>query len=207
MNNLNVQARYNWNAQNGFVADVLKFDTNWNSDRVDGQLSSERTGTTPMNYGNNRVRQHFDRPQLTVSNTFNTIRNIGKNTFDLHFSAGYAHRPNTLTVKAPLSSPEGDTIVPAPKTNEAPSGAVGGALGVSTSFRVRVWERGSGITQACGTGACATAVAACVMGRAGRQVQIVMDGGTLGIEWRESDNHVYMTGPAAFVFDGEVEIP
>ena len=98
VNNLNVQARYNWNAQNGFVADVLKFDTNWNSDRVDGQLSSERTGTTPMNYGNNRVRQHFDRPQLTVSNTFNTIRNIGKNTFDLHFSAGYSHRPNTLTV-------------------------------------------------------------------------------------------------------------
>ena len=98
VNNLNVQARYNWNAQNGFLANVLKFDTNWNSDRVDGQLSSERTGTAPMNYGNNRVRQHFDRPQLTVSNTFNTIRNIGKNTFDLHFSAGYSHRPNTLTV-------------------------------------------------------------------------------------------------------------
>ena len=129
VNNLNVQARYNWNAQNGFVADVLKFDTNWNSDRVDGQLSSERTGTTPMNYGNNRVRQHFDRPQLTVSNTFNTIRNIGKNTFDLHFSAGYSHRPNTLTVKAPLSSPEGDTIPlsSAVNSNEAPSGAVGGA--------------------------------------------------------------------------------
>ena len=129
VNNLNVQARYNWNAQNGFVADVLKFDTNWNSDRVDGQLSSERTGTAPMNYGNNRVRQHFDRPQLTVSNTFNTIRNIGKNTFDLHFSAGYSHRPNTLTVKAPLSSPEGDTIPlsSAVNSNEAPSGAVGGA--------------------------------------------------------------------------------
>ena len=98
VNNLNIQARYNWNAQNGFLANVLKFDTNWNSDRVDGQLSSERTGTAPVNYGNNRVRQHFDRPQLSVSNTFNTIRNIGKNTFDLHFSAGYAHRPNTLTV-------------------------------------------------------------------------------------------------------------
>lgn len=61
-------------------------------------LASERTGAEPANYGNNRVRQHFDRPQLSVSNTFNTIRNIGKNTFDLHFSAGYAHRPNTLTV-------------------------------------------------------------------------------------------------------------
>jgi diaminopimelate epimerase len=72
--------------------------------------------------------------------------------------------------------------------------------------RTRVWERGSGITQACGTGACATAVAAALTGRAGRTSQIVMDGGTLSIEWRESDNHVYMTGPASFVFDGEIEL-
>jgi len=75
------------------------------------------------------------------------------------------------------------------------------------SIRSRVWERGSGITMACGTGACATAVAACLSGHAGRESDIVMDGGTLHIEWRESDRHVYMTGPAAFVFDGEVEIP
>jgi diaminopimelate epimerase len=74
------------------------------------------------------------------------------------------------------------------------------------TIRTRVWERGSGITQACGTGACATAVAAALTGRAGRTSQIVMDGGTLTIEWRESDNHVYMTGPATFVFDGEIEI-
>lgn len=73
-------------------------------------------------------------------------------------------------------------------------------------IRTRVWERGSGITQACGTGACATAVAACMAGRAGRQSQIVMDGGTLDIEWNEHDNHVYMTGPATFVFDGEIEL-
>ena len=72
-------------------------------------------------------------------------------------------------------------------------------------IRTRVWERGSGITQACGTGACATAVAAVFTGKAGRTSQIVMDGGTLNIEWRNSDNHVYMTGPAEFVFDGEIE--
>ena len=72
------------------------------------------------------------------------------------------------------------------------------------SIRTRVWERGSGITMACGTGACATAVAAALTGRSGRTSQIVMDGGTLTIEWRESDNHVYMTGPATFVFDGEI---
>ena len=74
------------------------------------------------------------------------------------------------------------------------------------TIRTRVWERGSGITMACGTGACATAVAAALTGKAGRTSQIVMDGGTLSIEWRESDNHVYMTGPAEFVFDGEIEI-
>ena len=73
-------------------------------------------------------------------------------------------------------------------------------------IRTRVWERGSGITMACGTGACATAVAAFLTGRAGRKSDIIMDGGTLTIEWRESDNHVYKTGPAEFVFDGEVEL-
>ena len=82
-------------------------------------------------------------------------------------------------------------------------------------IRTRVWERGSGITQACGTGACATAVAAALTGRTGRTSTIVMDGGTLNIEWCEDDrstegrffqkNHIYMTGPAAFVFDGELE--
>ena len=73
-------------------------------------------------------------------------------------------------------------------------------------IRTRVWERGSGITQACGTGACATAVAAALTGKSGRISQIVMDGGTLTIEWREKDNHVYMTGPAEFVFDGEIDL-
>ena len=74
------------------------------------------------------------------------------------------------------------------------------------NIRTRVWERGSGITMACGTGACATAVAAAVTGRALRRSIIAMDGGTLHIEWSEADGHVYMTGPAAFVFDGEIDI-
>jgi len=73
-------------------------------------------------------------------------------------------------------------------------------------IRTRVWERGSGITMACGTGACATAVAATLTGHSDRFSQIVMDGGTLNIEWRQSDNHVYMTGPAEFAFDGEIEL-
>ena len=72
-------------------------------------------------------------------------------------------------------------------------------------IRVRVWERGSGITMACGTGACATAVAACKLGKTGRKSRIIMDGGVLEIEWREADNHVYLSGPAEFVFDGSIE--
>ena len=77
----------------------------------------------------------------------------------------------------------------------------------SGAIRTRVWERGSGITMACGTGACATAVAAAFTGRASRESDIVMDGGTLHIEWSEQDGHVYMTGPAAFSFEGEVALP
>lgn len=70
------------------------------------------------------------------------------------------------------------------------------------TLRMRVWERGSGITLACGTGACATAVAAALIGHAGRISDIEMDGGTLHIEWRD-DNHIYMTGSAVTVFEGE----
>jgi diaminopimelate epimerase len=73
-------------------------------------------------------------------------------------------------------------------------------------IRMRVWERGSGITMACGTGACATEVAASLTHKAGRKTDIVMDGGTLTIEWDEKTNHVFMTGPATTVFEGTIEI-
>ena len=72
-------------------------------------------------------------------------------------------------------------------------------------IRMRVWERGSGITQACGTGACATAVAAFINELTGRKSDIIMDGGTVTIEWDEASGHILMTGPATKVFDGEIE--
>ena len=72
------------------------------------------------------------------------------------------------------------------------------------SLRMRVWERGSGITQACGTGACATAVAAFINGLAGRKSDVIMDGGTVTVEWDETSGHILMTGPATKVFDGEI---
>jgi len=73
-------------------------------------------------------------------------------------------------------------------------------------LRMRVWERGAGITLACGTGACAAAVAAARLGKTGRNVEVVLDGGSLRIEWRESDGHVIMTGPAVTVFRGHVDL-
>lgn len=67
-------------------------------------------------------------------------------------------------------------------------------------LRMRVWERGTGITLACGSGACATAVAAHLRGLTGRRVRLTLDGGVLDIDWR--DDGVWMTGPVAHVFDG-----
>ncbi|MDR2423147.1 MAG: diaminopimelate epimerase [Prevotellaceae bacterium] len=69
-------------------------------------------------------------------------------------------------------------------------------------LKMRVWERGSGETQACGTGACAALVAAVLNGVAGRKATVSLLGGDLEIEWRQADNHVYMTGNAVTVFEG-----
>ena len=71
-------------------------------------------------------------------------------------------------------------------------------------MRMRVWERGAAITLACGTGACASLVAAVLNGRTERQAEIELDGGKLLVEWAE-DGHVYMTGPAEQVFSGELK--
>ena len=71
---------------------------------------------------------------------------------------------------------------------------------------MRVWERGSGETMACGTGACATAVAAALTGRASREVTIKLLGGNLQIRWDDATNHVFMTGSATLVFTGEVQL-
>lgn len=69
-------------------------------------------------------------------------------------------------------------------------------------IRVRVWERGTGVTQACGSGACAVMVAAVRRGLTGRKAEIALDGGSLFMEWREADGCILMTGPTAYVFEG-----
>ncbi len=73
------------------------------------------------------------------------------------------------------------------------------------AMRLRVWERGVGVTRACGTGACAAAVAAIRRGLGARRMEVRLDGGPLAIEWRESDGHLLMTGPAEVSFRGELE--
>ena len=73
-------------------------------------------------------------------------------------------------------------------------------------IRLRVWERGVGITKACGTGACAALVAAHRQNRTDRKARIIMDGGDLHIDWRASDDHVIMTGPVELEFEGELDV-
>ena len=74
------------------------------------------------------------------------------------------------------------------------------------NIRMRVWERGSGETWACGTGACATAVAAILCGKAQSPVTIHLNGGDLFIEWNQEENIVFMTGPATEVFEGDIDL-
>lgn len=72
------------------------------------------------------------------------------------------------------------------------------------TLRMRVWERGSGETLACGTGACAVLVASVKCGKSDKEAKILLKGGDLAVEWNEFDNCVYKTGSAEFVFDGEL---
>lgn len=76
----------------------------------------------------------------------------------------------------------------------------------SENIKMRVWERGSGETLACGTGACASAAACILNKKTGRNVKVYLKGGQLNIRWDEKSGDVFMRGPAEFVFDGNVEI-
>jgi diaminopimelate epimerase len=72
-------------------------------------------------------------------------------------------------------------------------------------IKMRVWERGVGETMACGTGACASLAASVIAGFTGRKAEVEFPGGMLGVEWREDDDHLFLTGPAVCVYDGELD--
>ena len=117
--------------------------------------------------------------------------------------------PHAVTFDEPAAGPEFYTLGPAFERHEAFPERSNIEFTQALSgdrLRVRVWERGSGETMACGSGACAALVAAAAEGRTGRKARVELPGGALSIEWREADGHVLMTGPATPVFRGEVEI-
>ena len=73
------------------------------------------------------------------------------------------------------------------------------------AITIKVWERGAGLTRACGTAACATAVAAARKGLTGRSVTVTLPGGPLLVQWRESDDHILMTGPYELNYEGTLD--
>jgi diaminopimelate epimerase len=73
------------------------------------------------------------------------------------------------------------------------------------TIKVKVWERGSGITQSCGTGACAVAAAASLSGIAKKNATIYMDGGNIDISWNDASSHIYLSGDAHYAFEGWIE--
>ena len=109
---------------------------------------------------------------------------------------------------SPLSPlPQGERGTPSQRARpDSPLPSAGEGLGVrGSSIKLRVWERGTGLTRACGTAACATAVAAARTGRTGRRVDVAQPGGVLTIEWREADNRILMTGPTEFEYEGVLQ--
>ena len=132
--------------------------------------------------------------------------------------APHLHTPGAVSMGNP------HVVFFVPDADQAPVAQVGPMIehhrlfpeGVNVGFaqieandriRLRVWERGAGLTKACGTGACAALVAAHRRDLTGRKATLVLDGGELLIEWREADGHVLMTGPVAVEFEGELERP
>ncbi len=124
----------------------------------------------------------------------------------IHFTCVSMGNPHAVTFEETAQDDRFYTLGPAVETHEFfPERTNVEFTSVESEEKliVRVWERGSGETMACGSGACATLVAAVVEGLAQRCAQVVLPGGALYIEWNEKDNHVYMTGPAQIVFSCE----
>lgn len=134
-----------------------------------------------------------------------TVTFKGQEFYGLAVSMGNPHfviqadavRDYPLSIHAPLT-------IPNPAFPQGVNVEIAEVVDPS-HIRMRVWERGSGETLACGTGACATLVAAVLEGKAERTATVQLLGGDLLIRWDENDGHIYMTGPAVTVFEGDWE--
>ncbi len=137
-------------------------------------------------------------------------------TLDLDISAGPVSRPSAANMGNPHATffvPDLDAVLIAelgPVLEHHPIFPERANIGFAqvrspNRIRLRVWERGAGLTLACGSGACAALVNAARRGLTGRRAAVEVDGGELAIEWR-ADDHVLMTGPAATAFRGEIDL-
>lgn len=142
-------------------------------------------------------------PEVSEENLWETIEVNGETRRMIHLSMGNPHAVFYVedTPSYPVEQ-DGRVIETHPRFPDRTNVEFIQIVDPS-QIRMRVWERGAGETMACGTGACAVAVAAALAGDVGRSVDVRLLGGTLHIHWRESDGHVEMSGPATEVFTGD----
>jgi diaminopimelate epimerase len=170
-----------------------------------GLLRADRAGSALITVDFGSPLLHWD--EIPLARPMDTER--------MNFSAGGLEGPGAVNVGNPhvvffvedAVAAEADTI--GPKVEKDPMFPEGVNVGFAEvrspeQIRLRVWERGAGLTRACGTGACAAVVAAHRQGRVDRKVEVLADGGTLNIEWREADDRVLMTGPVELEGAGEL---
>jgi diaminopimelate epimerase len=173
-----------------------------------GMLYAERAGVglVTVDMGSPLLRWE----EIPLARAMDTVR--------LDFSAGGLEGPGAVNMGNPHAVFFVDDVraVPietlGPKIEHDPLFPEGVNAGFSevrgdAQIRLRVWERGAGLTKACGTGACAAVVAGHRQGRHGRNVEVLVDGGALQIEWRAGDDRVLMTGPVELEHSGDLPAP
>ena len=146
-----------------------------------------------------------DREKLTAGPSQHQLRiAVPNETFDATFvSLGNPHAVIYTSDASKIDLPRVGPLVEHHKAFPRRINAHWVQVHLPSEVTMRTWERGSGITLACGTGACAVCVAGVLTGRTNRKLLAHLPGGDLHLEWRDADNHVYMTGPAVEVFSGE----
>ena len=173
---------------------------------------------SPTIKGNDQVKVDMGEPFLPASQIPTTLpekdgkvvsEDLNVNGTDYKVSAVSMGNPHCLVFVDNVAEIDLPSIGPSFETNSVfPQKTNTEFIEVVKSdyVKMRVWERGAGITLACGTGACATVVAGVLNDKCDRQTTVELPGGCLDIEWSETDNHVYMTGPATKVFTGELTL-